>query len=89
MALFQALNPKAWALLASLAALGVAGGAGLATALAVFAAVSLACSCLWLLAGGGVRDWLSRRHRQRRFNRGMALVLAGMAASLFFQAWSH
>lgn len=90
MALFQALNPKAWAFLASLGTLGVAGaGTGLGRTLLVFATVSLACSCLWLAAGGRLRRWLPGQRRQRLFNRGMAMVLAAMAVHLCVQAWSH
>lgn len=90
MALFQALNPKAWAFLASLATLGVAGAdTGLGRTLLVFATVSLACSCLWLAAGGRLRRWLPGQRRQRLFNRGMAMVLAAMAVHLCVQAWSR
>lgn len=90
MALFQALNPKAWAFLASLATLGAAGaGVGPGRALLVFATVSLACSCLWLAAGGRLRPWLLERRQRLLFNRGMALVLAAMSVHLCARAWSH
>ncbi len=83
-------QPKAWAFLASLATLGVAGaGTGLGRTLLVFATVSLACSCLWLAAGGRLGRWLPGQRRQRLFNRGMAMVLAAMAVHLCVQAWSH
>lgn len=89
MAAFQLANPKAWAFLASLAALHAAGGAVSAAAtVAVFAGASLLCSAIWLGGGRLMSRLLATPRRSRLFNRAMAVAMAAMAAHLLLRTWN-
>lgn len=76
-ALFQWVNPKAWAL--ALATIGAylpdpAPGPALLAAL-VFAVISFPCVLAWTLLGEGLRHFLTDRRRLRIFNLAMACLL--------------
>lgn len=89
MAAFQLANPKAWAFLASLAALHATGGAVSAAAtVAVFAGASLLCSAIWLGGGRLMSRLLATPRRSRLFNRAMAVAMAAMAAHLLLRTWN-
>lgn len=76
-ALFQWVNPKAWAV-ALTAITAYAPGEGPAAILAVaavFVAVSLPSVSLWAGLGTGIRRWLAAPGRLQVFNRTMAVLL--------------
>ena len=76
-ALFQWVNPKAWAM--ALGAVSAYAGAGdmMATALValVFCLINLPCIATWVLAGEAMRRLLTNRNRLRVFNWTMATLL--------------
>ncbi|GAB3512357.1 LysE family translocator [Pseudoxanthomonas daejeonensis] len=89
MAAFQLANPKAWAFLASLAALrATSGGPSAAATVAIFAAASLLCSAIWLGGGRLMTRLLATPRRSRLFNRAMAVAMAAMAAHLLIRTWN-
>lgn len=76
-ALFQWVNPKAWAM--GLTAMSVylpepSTQAVLLVAL-VFALVNVPCISAWAILGVNIRRWLSDNRRLIRFNRAMAVLL--------------
>ncbi|NMO15211.1 LysE family translocator [Pyxidicoccus fallax] len=86
-ALMQWLNPKAW--LACVAGMGafVAGGelAVIGRFAAIYFAVCYVSIACWAAAGSSIRHWVDNPTRLRRFNRAMAVLLAGCA--LYLLAW--
>ena len=76
-ALFQWVNPKAWAMALTAVTVYAPGGGVVATALvaAVFAAVNLPSVTVWAAAGQGVRRWLDTAGRLVAFNITMAVLL--------------
>lgn len=78
---FQWLNPKAWLVSTSASATYLqAGGGALIHALwiaGLFFVVALLCGFVWLGFGVGVRRLLKSPERQRVFNVGMGVLLAG------------
>ncbi|WNG45381.1 LysE family translocator [Archangium minus] len=87
-ALMQWLNPKAW--LACVAGMGAFAAGGEVALIGYFAAIyfvvcylSIAC---WAAVGSSIRHWVDSPAHLRRFNRAMALLLAGCAFYLLL-AW--
>jgi threonine/homoserine/homoserine lactone efflux protein len=83
-ALFQWVNPKAWAM--ALTAISVYAPTGsLGTVLlvaAVFGAINLPSVTSWALMGQEMRRWLGRSKRLRAFNAGMAMLLVASLLSV-------
>jgi threonine/homoserine/homoserine lactone efflux protein len=79
-ALFQAVNPKAWVMSLTTAALFLPTGMSLAWACAYVAGmmlvVNLPCITVWAAFGSSLRRWLTLPARRRAFNGIMALGLA-------------
>lgn len=72
-ALFQAVNPKAWAMaLTAATAYGELGSAALTT---VFVLVNLPCCGSWALLGEQMRRWLHRPRALQAFNWGAAALM--------------
>lgn len=71
-ALFQVINPKAWAMaITGIAAFSLPGDAYWPSALAVafaFAAMTYPCSIVWALTGAQLRRWLQDPAKRRLFN---------------------
>lgn len=65
-ALFQIINPKAWAM--ALTAATAYGELGVAALTAVFVAVNLPCCGSWVLLGEQMRRWLHRPRLLKAFN---------------------
>jgi len=85
-ALFQWVNPKAWAV-AMTAVTAYVPGEGLPAILvvtAVFLTVSVPSVALWAGLGTGVRRWLEAPGRLRIFNRTMALLLVASTLPVLF-----
>lgn len=76
-ALFQLVNPKAWAMTISAVTLYAVGTGWFAVAIlvAIFIAVSFFTNSTWILLGQQVTRFLSTPARLRSFNFGMAIVL--------------
>lgn len=75
-ALFQWVNPKAWAM--ALTAIAVYAGTGLSGVLGValvFGAINLPCVSSWTVLGQQMRRVLTNRARLRVFNGTMAVLL--------------
>ncbi|KQW51534.1 MULTISPECIES: LysE family translocator [unclassified Roseateles] len=72
-ALFQAVNPKAWAM--SLTAVTAYGELGIAALAAVFVLVNLPCCGSWALLGEQMRRWLHRPRALQAFNWGAAALM--------------
>lgn len=76
-ALFQWVNPKAWAM--GLTAMSVylpePGWRAVLLVAAVFALVNVPCISAWAVLGVNIRRWLSDARRLVRFNRTMAVLL--------------
>jgi threonine/homoserine/homoserine lactone efflux protein len=72
-ALFQFVNPKAWAM--ALTAVTAYGGLGIAAVTAVFVLVNLPCCGLWALLGEQMRHWLHRPRTLQAFNWGAAALM--------------
>lgn len=69
-ALFQVVNPKAWAM--ALTAVTAYGSLGVAAVTAVFVLVNLPCCGSWALLGQQMRRWLHRPRALQVFNWGAA-----------------
>lgn len=72
-ALFQIVNPKAWAM--ALTAVTAYGSLGVAAVTGVFVLVNLPCCGTWALLGEQMRRWLHRPQALRAFNWGAALLM--------------
>lgn len=72
-ALFQAVNPKAWAM--ALTAVTAYGSLGVAAVTAVFVLVNLPCCGSWALLGEQMRRWLHRPQALKAFNWGAAALM--------------
>lgn len=72
-ALFQAVNPKAWAM--ALTAVTAYGGLGVAAVTAVFVLVNLPCCGSWALLGEQMRRWLHRPRALKAFNWAAAALM--------------
>jgi len=72
-ALFQVVNPKAWAM--ALTAVTAYGELGLAALTAVFVLVNLPCCGAWALLGEQMRRWLHRPRALQAFNWGAAALM--------------
>ena len=85
-ALFQWVNPKAWAM--ALTAVTVyapsAEPAAMLLVAAVFGAVNLPSVGSWVVLGQGLRRLLRRRSHLRIFNLAMALLLMGSLVPVLF-----
>ena len=81
-ALFQWVNPKAWAMALGAIAVYAPGGriSEIALVAVVFSVVNLPTVGLWAWAGEALRHWLSDARRLRLFNLTMA---AALVASLW------
>lgn len=82
-ALFQFVNPKAWAMAAAACALAEKLPLGLPARLGLMlligAAVNLPCVSLWALGGRGMRRTLQAPRLRRAFNLAMAVLVAATA----------
>jgi threonine/homoserine/homoserine lactone efflux protein len=77
-AMFQWVNPKAWASTVSAFAIYVPVSPGAWTVLGVSVLVlliNLPCTCAWTLFGARLRHWLGEPGRARTFNWSMAALL--------------
>jgi threonine/homoserine/homoserine lactone efflux protein len=72
-ALFQVVNPKAWAM--ALTAVTAYGELGIAALTTVFVLVNLPCCGSWALLGEQMRRWLHRPRALRAFNWGAAALM--------------
>ena len=72
-ALFQAVNPKAWAM--ALTAVTAYSELGVAAMTAVFVLVNLPCCGSWALLGEQMRRWLHRPRALQAFNWGAAVLM--------------
>jgi threonine/homoserine/homoserine lactone efflux protein len=72
-ALFQFVNPKAWAM--ALTAVTAYGDLGIAAMTAVFVLVNLPCCGSWALLGEQMRRWLHRPRALKAFNWGAAALM--------------
>lgn len=72
-ALFQVVNPKAWAM--ALTAVTAYGELGIAAVTAVFVLVNLPCCGSWALLGEQMRRWLHRPRALQAFNWGAAALM--------------
>jgi threonine/homoserine/homoserine lactone efflux protein len=86
-AAFQWVNPKAWVMALSVAALAGADDPlrGAAVGAGVFVAAGLTSAHGWALFGAAMRRWLSTDARLRAFNAAMGL---SVAASALYLAWT-
>lgn len=76
-ALFQWVNPKAWAMgLTAITAYSPGRSlGGVAVVVAVFATVNIPTITLWTYLGENIRRWLTNSHKLRVFNIVMAILL--------------
>jgi threonine/homoserine/homoserine lactone efflux protein len=72
-ALFQVVNPKAWAM--ALTAVTAYGELGIVALTAVFVLVNLPCCGSWALLGEQMRRWLHRPRALQAFNWGAAALM--------------
>lgn len=72
-ALFQVVNPKAWAM--ALTAVTAYSELGVAAMTAVFVLVNLPCCGSWALLGEQMRRWLHRPRALQAFNWGAAVLM--------------
>lgn len=72
-ALFQVVNPKAWAM--ALTAVTAYGDAGIAAVTAIFVLINLPCCGSWALLGEQMRRWLHRPRALQAFNWGAAALM--------------
>lgn len=72
-AVFQVVNPKAWAM--ALTAVTAYGSLGVVAVTAVFVLVNLPCCGSWALLGEQMRRWLHRPRALQAFNWGAALLM--------------
>lgn len=76
-ALFQWVNPKAWAIGVSAMSIYAASHSlgGVAIVAAAFGLVALPSNSVWMMLGQKLRRWLTNKKRLRLFNIGMAVML--------------
>lgn len=79
-ALFQVINPKAWAM--ALTAVTAYGELGIAAVTAIFVLVNLPCCGSWALLGEQMRRWLHRPRALQAFNWGAAALMAASVLPL-------
>ena len=79
-ALFQVINPKAWAM--ALTAVTVYGELGIPALTAVFVLVNLPCCGSWALLGEQMRRWLHRPRALQAFNWGAAALMVASVLPL-------
>ncbi len=79
-ALFQVINPKAWAM--ALTAVTAYGELGIAAVTAVFVLVNLPCCGSWALLGEQMRRWLHRPRALQAFNWGAAALMVASVLPL-------
>lgn len=79
-ALFQAVNPKAWAM--ALTAVTAYGDLGIAVLTAIFVLVNLPCCGSWALLGEQMRRWLHRPRALQAFNWGAAALMVASVLPL-------
>jgi threonine/homoserine/homoserine lactone efflux protein len=72
-ALFQVVNPKAWAM--ALTAATAYGELGIVALTTVFVLVNLPCCGSWALLGEQMRRWLHRPRALQAFNWGAAALM--------------
>ena len=72
-ALFQVVNPKAWAM--ALTAVTAYSELGIPALTAVFVLVNLPCCGSWALLGEQMRRWLHRPRALKAFNWGAGLLM--------------
>lgn len=72
-ALFQVVNPKAWAM--ALTAVTAYSSLGVVVVTAVFVVVNLPCCGAWALLGEQMRRWLHRPQALQAFNWGAAALM--------------
>jgi threonine/homoserine/homoserine lactone efflux protein len=85
-ALFQWVNPKAWAMAVGAYTAYVPATSGwelVAAAAFLFAAINAPCVSLWALFGSRLRRWLMDPAYRRVFNVAMAVLLVGTLIPLF------
>jgi threonine/homoserine/homoserine lactone efflux protein len=79
-ALFQVVNPKAWAM--ALTAVTAYAELGLAAITAIFVLVNLPCCGSWALLGQQMRRWLHRPRALQAFNWGAAALMVASVLPL-------
>lgn len=79
-ALFQVINPKAWAM--ALTAVTAYGDLGIAAVTAIFVLVNLPCCGSWALLGEQMRRWLHRPRALQAFNWGAAALMVASVLPL-------
>lgn len=79
-ALFQAVNPKAWAM--ALTAVTAYGELGVPAVTAIFVLVNLPCCGSWAVLGQQMRRWLHRPRALRAFNWGAAALMVASVLPL-------
>jgi threonine/homoserine/homoserine lactone efflux protein len=92
-ALFQFVNPKAWAMAVTActiaAQLPLPASARLALMLLISAAVNLPCISVWALFGKGLRRQLQAPGMRAAFNRGMAALVVATALWMALPMFDH
>lgn len=87
-ALFQVINPKAWAMaVTGIAAFTLPGEAYWPSALAVtlmFAAMTYPCCSFWAVLGSQLRRWLEDPGRRRLFNGVLGALTAASVVFILF-----
>lgn len=84
--LFQAVNPKLWAVTLAAAAgfgVGLGPGAEVLRLFLVFCGLNLGVCLFWTTVGHGLRGFLADARRWRIFMTAMALLMAASAALIF------
>jgi threonine/homoserine/homoserine lactone efflux protein len=85
-ALFQFVNPKAWAMAVTACAIAtrfpLPGAAALPLTLLICAAINLPCVSVWALFGKSLRGFLHRAVLRQAFNFSMAALVAATAVWL-------
>ena len=79
-AMFQWLNPKAWAVALIVTVSWLSQDSSLSNLILlvfIFALINLPSISLWALSGAALRQWLSQGNRIAFFNIAMALILVG------------
>ena len=78
-ALFQWVNPKAWAMALTAVTAYAPGGTlpAMATVAVIFGLVNIPSVGSWTLLGQGMRRFLTSDRRRRAFNATMAVLLVG------------
>lgn len=87
-AMFQAINPKGWAMALGMVATYLPRGytpADLTGATFIFAVFNIGCILIWMGLGVGLRRFLDRPEVMRRFNLSMGLLLAASLLPLLFE----